>query len=163
MASALCPAVLMQSSADRSALGRGLLADLDAVSGAALVLRRRAPLAVFLVVTCALVTVVVIGGAIVVAAGTWTNHLTAAPEYRGGSDVLATLPLAWALGDAARTHHVNLAAAARRADAMSRERELREQQAASRRGCGPPERRTSGRVLPHPARGACGDPARPWR
>ncbi|MFJ9381962.1 sensor histidine kinase [Streptomyces sp. NPDC101455] len=168
---ALCPAVLMQSSADGTALGWALLAALDLVIGAALVLRRRAPLSVFLVVLCALVTAVVIGAAhdtrlsslaalalgvclynvgsrsldgrrtmlalcgavVVVVAGAWANHLTAEPEYRGGSDVLAVLaalPLAWALGNAARTQRANLAAAARQVDAMSREHELREQQAA---------------------------------
>lgn len=167
----LCPAALMQASADGSALGWVLLAGLDTVTGAALLLRRRRPSTVFLVVLCTLVAVVVFGaahdtrlsslsalalgvclynvgsrsvdgrrtvlalcaGVVVVAAGTWVNHLTAEPEYRGGSDVLAvvaTLPLAWALGNAARTHRANLAAAARRADAMSREHELREQQTA---------------------------------
>ncbi|MER6526156.1 histidine kinase [Streptomyces sp. NPDC001508] len=167
----LCPAVLMQSSTEGTALAWGLLAGLDTVTGAALLLRRRLPLTVFLVVICALVTTTVIGAAhgtrlsslaslalavavynvgsrsldgrrtvialcgaaVVVAAGVWVNHVTARPDYQAGSDVLAvlaTLPLAWALGNAARTHRTGLATAARRLDAMTRERELREQRAA---------------------------------
>ncbi|MEV7323434.1 histidine kinase [Streptomyces sp. NPDC093970] len=167
----LCPAVLMQSSTDGTAFGWWLLAGLDAVTGTALLLRRRLPLTVFLVVLCALVATVVLGAAhetrlsslaalplgvclynvgsrapggrhvvvalsaavAVVMTGTWANHVTAGPDYQAGPDVLAVLaalPLTWALGNAARTHRANLAAAARRVHVMAREHELREHQAA---------------------------------
>ncbi|MET8413772.1 histidine kinase [Streptomyces sp. NPDC005195] len=161
----------MQPSTDVSALAWGLLIGAEAVTGVALLLRRRLPLAVFVVVTSVLVTAVVVGAAqetrlsplvvlslavslytvgnlrpygtrtviallvvvVVVAVGVCINHLTAAPEYQGSSDVLAVLaplPLAWALGTATRTHRADLASAARRMDEMTREQELREQQAA---------------------------------
>ncbi|MGW6014374.1 histidine kinase [Streptomyces sp. NPDC055210] len=74
-----------------------------------------------------------LGGAVVVAAGTWANLLTAPPDHQAGPDVLAVLaplPLAWALGNAARTHRAQHSAVVRRVDAMAREQELREQQAA---------------------------------
>ncbi|GGN34343.1 hypothetical protein GCM10011578_075130 [Streptomyces fuscichromogenes] len=75
-----------------------------------------------------------LGGGAVVAAGLWTNHLTAAsPQYRGGSDVLAVvapMPLAWATGFAARTHRANLAATAQRVEDVLRAQRVREQQAA---------------------------------
>lgn len=161
----------MQPSADVTPLAWSLLLVLEGVTGAALLLRRRAPLTVLLAVTAVIVAALVIGAAhatrlaplvvlplavslytvgslcpegrrtvlallgagTVVGAGVWTNHLTAATEYQGGSDVLAVLaplPLAWALGMAARTHRADLASAARRVRDMTRDQELREQQAA---------------------------------
>ncbi|TDC75981.1 histidine kinase dimerization/phosphoacceptor domain-containing protein, partial [Actinomadura sp. 7K507] len=74
-----------------------------------------------------------IGGA-VVAAGMLINHATAPQEWRGGSDVLAlvaVLPVAWALGVAARGHRALLAAAEQRAEDADRRTRLEAEQAAA--------------------------------
>lgn len=75
-----------------------------------------------------------LGGGVVVALGVWINHATTSTaDMRGGSDVLAVLapmPLAWAIGFAARVHRANLAATERRMEDVLREQRLREQQAA---------------------------------
>ncbi|MFC5744338.1 sensor histidine kinase [Actinomadura rugatobispora] len=73
-------------------------------------------------------------GALLVAAGLVVNHATAPQGWRGGSDVLAlvaVLPVAWALGVAARSHRVLLAAAEQRAEDARREQRLRAEQAAA--------------------------------
>lgn len=168
----LGPPVLLQPSADVSARAWWLLAGFEVVAGLALVVRRRFPVTVFLMVTGALVAAVVsgaaltaklspmaalplavalysvgshcanwtrtalaaLGGTALVGVGLWVNQLTtSAADYRGGADVLAVLapmPLAWAIGFAARTHRANLAATVRRVQDVLREQQLREQQAA---------------------------------
>lgn len=76
----------------------------------------------------------VLGGAAIILVGLWINHLTtSAPTFRGGSDVLgvlAPMPLAWAIGFAARTHRTLLTATEQRVDDVLREQRWREQQAA---------------------------------
>ncbi|QKW40138.1 two-component sensor histidine kinase [Actinomadura sp. NAK00032] len=74
-----------------------------------------------------------LGGALV-AGGLAANHLTAPEGWRGGSDVLAyvaALPVAWALGVAARGHRGMLLAAERRAADARREQHLLAEQAAA--------------------------------
>lgn len=167
----LCPPLLLQLSGDVSARAWLLLAGFEAVAALTLPLRRRLPVASFLVILGALVAAVVwgaaaatrlsplvvlplavalyslgshcaswtrtglavLGGGAVIAFGLWINHLTAAADYLGGSDVLAVLapmPLAWATGFAARLHRTNLAATQQRVRDVLREQEFREQQAA---------------------------------
>ncbi|MEU5988761.1 histidine kinase [Spirillospora sp. NPDC047418] len=73
-------------------------------------------------------------GAALVAAGLAANHLTAPEDWRGGSDVVAyvaALPVAWALGVAARGHRGLLAAAERRAADARREQHLLAERAAA--------------------------------
>ncbi|MFG1855632.1 sensor histidine kinase [Actinomadura geliboluensis] len=73
-------------------------------------------------------------GAALVAGGLAANHLTAPEGWRGGSDVLAyvaALPVAWALGVAARGHRGMLAAAERRAADARREQHLLAERAAA--------------------------------
>lgn len=75
----------------------------------------------------------VLGGAAVVAAGLWVNNLTAPEGWRGGSNVVAVvapLPMAWALGVAARGHRAMLAAAEQRADDALREQDALVERAA---------------------------------
>jgi signal transduction histidine kinase len=79
------------------------------------------------------VAALVIGG-LLVAAGLLVNHVTAPQGWRGGSDVLAfvaVLPVAWALGIAARSQRALVAAAERRAEDARREQRLRVEQAAA--------------------------------
>jgi signal transduction histidine kinase len=74
-----------------------------------------------------------LGGALV-AGGLAANHLTAPEGWRGGSDVLAyvaALPVAWALGVAARGHRGMLLAAERRAEDARREQHLLAERAAA--------------------------------
>lgn len=74
-----------------------------------------------------------IGGALV-AAGLLINHATAPQGWRGGSDVLAfvaVLPVAWALGMAARGHRALLVAAEQRAEDAGRRQQLLAEQAAA--------------------------------
>ncbi|MBB5923607.1 signal transduction histidine kinase [Actinoalloteichus hoggarensis] len=77
-----------------------------------------------------------LAGGVIVAAGLWINWRTAsAADFRGGLDVfamLAPMPLAWAMGFAARTRRALLAAAEERAADASREQQLRAEQAAQR-------------------------------
>lgn len=61
----------------------------------------------------------VLGSAGVVGIGLWINNATAPEGWQGGLDVVAVvapLPMAWALGVAARGHRALLAAAEQRAD-----------------------------------------------
>ncbi|WP_345337003.1 sensor histidine kinase [Actinomadura viridis] len=76
-------------------------------------------------------------GGVLIAGGLLVNHLTAAEEWRGGSDVLAyvaVLPVAWSLGVAAHSRRALLAAAeGRAADARAHQHLLAEQAAAAER------------------------------
>lgn len=76
------------------------------------------------------------GGAVLAAAGLWLNRMTTdSGEFQGGLDVLAALapmPLAWAMGFAARTRQALLAAAEQRAADASRARALEAEQATQR-------------------------------
>ncbi|MEW2569757.1 histidine kinase [Streptomyces sp. NPDC047070] len=76
------------------------------------------------------------GSAALFAAGIWVNRATAAsPGLRGGVDVLAVLaplPLAWAMGFAARTRQTLLAAAEQRAADASRARAMEAEHVARR-------------------------------
>ncbi|MFE9610815.1 sensor histidine kinase [Streptomyces sp. NPDC006012] len=76
----------------------------------------------------------VLAAGVLVGAGAWINRVTAATaDLTGGSDVIAVLapmPLAWAIGSAARTHRIRLVGAARRVADMRREQQRREDQAA---------------------------------
>ncbi|MET9296643.1 histidine kinase [Streptomyces sp. NPDC003077] len=78
----------------------------------------------------------VLGVAVLGAAGLWLNRTTADTEdLRGGLDVLAALapmPLAWALGFAARTRQALLAAAEQRAADVRRRQALQAAQATHR-------------------------------
>ncbi|MGA4845092.1 histidine kinase dimerization/phosphoacceptor domain-containing protein [Streptomyces sp. G5(2025)] len=67
-----------------------------------------------------------LGGGALALAGLWVNRMTVgAGEFRGGLDVLAALapmPLAWAMGSAARTRRALLVAAEQRAAEAGRAR-----------------------------------------
>ncbi|MEV7197592.1 histidine kinase [Streptomyces sp. NPDC093510] len=77
-----------------------------------------------------------VGGTVLAATGLWLNRMTTdSGEFQGGLDVLAALapmPLAWAMGFAARTRQALLAAAERRAADASRARALEAAQATQR-------------------------------
>nr|WP_275408455.1 histidine kinase [Streptomyces sp. SID9727] len=79
-----------------------------------------------------------VGGAAVVCIGLVVNHATAPTDWRGGSDVFATiapLPVAWALGVVSQSHQQALLAAQQRAADSARERtHLAEQVVAAERG-----------------------------
>ncbi|GAA1451388.1 sensor histidine kinase [Nocardiopsis tropica] len=82
-------------------------------------------------------TVLAVGaGSAMVLAGLSVNRLAvSASEFNGGFDVLsmlAPMPLAWAMGFAARTRRELLAAAEERAAEATRAQRLREEQAAQR-------------------------------
>lgn len=78
------------------------------------------------------------GGATVVCVGVAVNHATAPVDWRGGSDVFATIapiPVAWALGVVAQSHQLALKMSEQRAVSSERERErLAEQAVAAERG-----------------------------
>ncbi|MEV5597826.1 histidine kinase [Streptomyces sp. NPDC052496] len=77
-----------------------------------------------------------LGAGAVIVTGLWLNRMTAgAGEFRGGLDILAALapmPLAWAMGFAARTRRALLAAAEQRVADADRAQRLRAAQAAQR-------------------------------
>ncbi|MFH8487646.1 sensor histidine kinase [Streptomyces longisporoflavus] len=77
-----------------------------------------------------------VGGGVLAAAGLWVNRLTTeSVDFQGGLDVfaaLAPMPLAWAMGFAARTRQTLLAAAERRAADASRAQALEAAQATQR-------------------------------